>query len=87
VQVDEARRDDEAVGVEDGRRVAGAQPVDRRDAAVLDAEVGALARHAGAVDDGPAPDDGVELGHRERCLPPLLTCRGSTARLPRIFKG
>src|SRR5207244_6947925 len=58
VDVDDARHDDEAVGV-DGSPGAR-EAADVGDEAVADADVGAAHGEARAVDDGPASDDGVE---------------------------
>ena len=66
VPVDEAGRDHVAVGVDVGG-AALLDATDRGDAAVDDADVGAVRREAGAVDDGPVADDDVEAH-----LPPLV---------------
>ena len=63
VAVDEARRDDQPVGVDGALRVLP-DAADLDDAAVLDAEVGAEARLARAVDDGAAADEEIERHHR-----------------------
>ena len=66
VDVDEAGRDDEAVGVELAR--AGPLHVaDLDDRAVAHADVGGARGRARPVDDGATADDEVELGH---CQPP-----------------
>ena len=66
VLVDEAGRDDEAVGVENyGRLVGGdAVPVDADDALAPDRDVRAEASAAGPVHDGPVLDDDVVAGLR-----------------------
>ena len=64
--VDEARRHDQAVGVDGavgGRRDAA----DLDDAAVPDADIGGEARLSGAVDDGAATNEKIE-GHHRRSL-------------------
>ena len=58
VHVDDARHDDEAVGVD--RPPGAREAADVGDEAVADADVGAPHRKPRAVDDGPALDDGVE---------------------------
>ena len=60
VQIDEARRDDQAVGVDDFLGEARRASADLRDLAVLDPDVAPVARHAGAVDDGAAFDLNVD---------------------------
>ena len=59
VAVDEARRDDQAVGVDRalGRR---ADAADLDDPAMLDADVGAIARGARAVDDRPVANQQIQ---------------------------
>jgi len=66
VAVDEARRHDQAVGIDraSGCRLDAAQ---LDDAAVLDADVGGETRLAGAVDDSAAADEEIE-GHHRRSL-------------------
>src|SRR5439155_5323265 len=75
VEVDEAGGDDAAVGVEHPLGVLGVEAPDTGHAAVADAEVGPPARHPGAVDDHPAPDDRVEARHRSSLSSPELTAR------------
>ena len=62
VQVDEAGRHDEPLGIEDARPLLVVDAPDRGDQPVLDADVGAEARRAQPVDHGAAADDGVEHG-------------------------
>ena len=63
VDVDEAGRDDVPIGVERPRRRA-AHVADLGDAPVAHADVGAPRRRAGAVDDGSAADQEIEVvGH------------------------
>ncbi len=59
VRVDEAGRDDQAVGVD---RLGGflADLADLDDSAVTDADVGLARGRTGSVDDVATPDDGVE---------------------------
>jgi hypothetical protein len=66
VAVDESRRHDQAVGVERAPCRTG-DSADFDDAAVLDANVGAKARFAGAVDQRAATNEKVE-GHYSRSL-------------------
>ena len=75
VDVDEARCDDLAGGV-DGALGVAVDLADGDDAAVLDADVGAAARCAGAVDDVAAPDDQIEHG----TLPWVCLVVGTTSR-------
>ncbi len=63
VQIDEARRDDQAVGIDDFFGEARRAAANLRDLAVLDPDVAAIARDAGSVDDGAAFDLNVEIGH------------------------
>jgi hypothetical protein len=58
VEVDDARGDEEPLGVD---RLPGRSPdpADLRDPAVGDRDVGAIAREPGPVDDHPVPDDQV----------------------------
>jgi hypothetical protein len=60
VQIDEAGRDDQPVGVDGLLREAGRAAADLRDLAVLDPDVAAIARHARSVDDGAAFDVKIE---------------------------
>jgi hypothetical protein len=65
VDVDEARRDVEARGVDGPAGAGGRDVVDAahpHDAPAADADVGAVGRQARPVDDGPAPHDQVERG-------------------------
>ena len=79
MQIDEAGRDDQAVGVDDFLREAGCAAADLRDLAVLDPDVGAVARHARAVNDGSPFDLNIEFGHSR--FPPSKWVRTSTDRL------
>ncbi len=63
VAVDEARRHDQAVGIDRARR-GRRDAADLDDAAVLDADIGGEARLARAVDDGAAADEEIEGHHR-----------------------
>ena len=54
VQVDKARRDDQAVGIDHLRRFVRRDPADLGDLAVLDSDVVAETRGQRAVDDHPA---------------------------------
>ena len=64
VRVDEAGGDDAAGGVDHPGRVDVAEAAaDAGDAAAGDADVAAVARQAGAVDDGAVADDEVEHGN------------------------
>ena len=67
VAVDEARRDDQPVGIDACAAACRRDAADLDDAAVLDADIGAEARLARAVDDGAAADDEIE-GHQRRSL-------------------
>jgi hypothetical protein len=61
VDVDEAGRDDQAGCVDDVGRVRLGERSNRRDAPVLDADVGAAPRRAGPVDDLTAGEEKVLL--------------------------
>ena len=61
VDVDEARRDREAVGLDHGRSPGAPDPADRPDQAVRYAQVGPEGRPAGTVVDRAAGDDQVEV--------------------------
>src|SRR6185503_11961141 len=63
VQVDEARRHDQAAGVDHLVGIVGAQLADLGDHPVLDAKVALEARQPAAVDDHAAADHAVEAGH------------------------
>ncbi len=65
VTVDEARRHDQAVRIDRARGRAHLADLD--DATVLDADIGAIARLAGSVDDAAAADDEIEC-HQSRSL-------------------
>ena len=65
VQIDEAGRDDQAVGVDGLLGEAGRASADLGDLAVFNPDVAAIARDAGAVDDGAAFDLNVIIGHLE----------------------
>ena len=67
MRIDEARRDDQFTGV-DGALRAAADLADFRDRSVLDRDVGAHARSAGAVDHGAVFDYEV-VCHRGKSLP------------------
>jgi hypothetical protein len=54
VEVDEAGRDDEPIGFDGFLREAGGASAELRDLAILDVDVAAIARDAGAIDDGSA---------------------------------
>ena len=78
VQIDEAGRDDQAVGVDGLFREAGGAAADLRDLAVLDPDVGAVTRHAGSVNNGSTFDVKIEIGHRK--IPPSKTRFGELSR-------
>src|SRR5471032_1159357 len=61
VDVDEAGRDDLALGVDGARRLL-VDVADRRDPAVVDSDVGDPTGRTRAVDDRSAADDHVEHG-------------------------
>ena len=67
VDVDEARRDGAAIGVERLARGAG-DVSDRDDLVVLDRDIAAEARGAGAVDDGAVGDEQVGHGGTPKSL-------------------
>ena len=71
VQIDEAGRDDHAAGVDGLLREAGRAPADLRDFAVFDPDVGAVTRHARAVNNGSTFNLKIEIGHRK--IPPSKT--------------
>jgi hypothetical protein len=52
VQIDEAGRDDHTAGVDGSLRETGSAASHLRDLAVLDPNVGAVSRHAGAINNG-----------------------------------
>ena len=64
VQIDEAGRDDQAVGVDDLFGEAGRAAAELRDLAVLDPDVAAIARDAGTIDDGAAFDLNIVISHQ-----------------------
>ena len=63
VAVDEARRDDQPVGIDRARTRRG-DPADLGNHAVLDADIGRETLAARAVDDGAATDDDIVCHHR-----------------------
>ena len=64
VQVDEARRDMQAAGVDDAARVRAVEMADLGDHPVLDGDVGSIARGPRAVEDEPILDYQVISRHR-----------------------
>ena len=58
MDIDPARRDQQPVRVDHPPRRPGLA-ADRNDAVAVDRDIAGKARRAGAVDDGPAPDDDV----------------------------
>ena len=79
VGVDEPRRDDAIVGVDDPPGRSAREATDLDDPTPLDADVGAEAREARAVDHGPAPHDEVQHVH--------LRCAAPAARSPHAATG
>ena len=63
VQVHEPRGDVQTFAVQHPVGVGGVQAADLGDHPVLDADVAQEAGIAAAVEDGPAPDQDVELAH------------------------
>ena len=63
VKVDEARRHVHPGSVDDLGGLMLLELADLGDAAVLDSDIAFEARHPGPVDDGPAPNNGVEFRH------------------------
>jgi hypothetical protein len=63
VQVDEAGRDDQAVGVERALRLGRSDAADLRDATASDADVGAERRIARSVNHRPPANHEIELWH------------------------
>ena len=59
VDVDEARRDDEAARVDLPLAGCILQRADLRDAPAVHGDIGPARRRAGAVDDGSAPDNQI----------------------------
>ena len=62
VDVDEPRRDQEAVGI-DFTITALAECSDLDHPSVMDRDIGGVPRRAGAVDDRPAADDEIDAAH------------------------
>ena len=77
VQIDEARRDDQAGGVDDLRGVVRFDLAHLGDAAIADGDVARETRQPSAVDDGAVPDNRVVLTH---VLSPGLRCLGPVVR-------
>ena len=65
VQIDEARRHDQAVGVDGLLGEARRTAADLRDLAVANPDVGAIARGARPVNDGAAFNVDVDVSHAE----------------------
>ena len=63
VHVDDARRDDQSLGVDRRVGACAIEPGERGDASGAHTDVDPPAREAGAVDDETAPDDEVEVAH------------------------
>jgi hypothetical protein len=63
MEIDEAGRDDRAVGVDRAAGEAWRAAADLRDPAVANPDVGAIARHAGAVDHRSIFDVEIEISH------------------------
>ena len=68
VQVDETRRDDQALGVDGLRRRPGVLTTELRDASIVDPHIALEAGLPGAVDDGAVPDVKFEVRH---CRSPM----------------
>ena len=86
MQIDEAGRDDQSRGVDRLRGVGGAQPPDFRDAAVLDADVAAKARHPRSVHHHSIANDQIELRHGSTSVARLMrtiSAPSSTSRTAR----
>src|SRR5205085_12487753 len=81
MDIDEARRHDPVARVDDPRARGPADLADRRDASVLDPDVRAPARRAGAVDDLATGDD--ELGHFGRGVNAAFACFARSGRARR----
>jgi len=73
VDVDEARRDRQAVGVDDARRRRVAQPAHVGDAAGADADVGREPRVAAAVEDAAVANQDV-VSRRRLCEDRRVEC-------------
>jgi hypothetical protein len=63
VEIDEARGDIHAAGIDDLFRLMGLQIADFGNLAILDPDVGAKSRHPCAIDYCATSDDYVELCH------------------------
>ncbi len=63
MQIDEAGRDDQPVGIDDFFREARGTAADLRDLAILDEKIALKARNSGSVDDRSAFDLNVVFGH------------------------
>ena len=63
VQIDEAGRDNQPVGIDDFLREALSAATDLRDLAVLDPQVTVKTRDSGSVDDRSTFDLNIEFGH------------------------
>ncbi len=87
MQIDEAWRDDEAVGIDDLLGKAGGAPAQLRDFAVLDPDVAAIARTSGTVNDRAAFDLNVVISHR--VFPPRESSRSirnsASKKLRRLY--
>ena len=77
VQVDEARRHDQAAGVDRLVGLARADMADLGNPAVLDADVAPEARQPTAVDDHSPLDDAIIAGHVSSVSPSLSVTRDS----------
>ena len=76
VQVDGTRRDNQPAGVQHPTAVAGLEPPDLSDLAVLDTNIGAVARNPASVNNRAAFYQCVKLCHDS------LLCVGNEKRTP-----
>jgi hypothetical protein len=63
MEVDEAGRDNEPIGIDYLFGKAGCAAADLRNFAVANPDVGSIARNASPIDDGSAFDLNVEISH------------------------
>ena len=84
MKIDEARRHVHPGSVDDLGGLMLLELADLGDTAVLDSDIAFEARHPGTVDDGPAPNNGVEFRHCLTLVSPAFS--GTLAGLYQIVK-
>ena len=90
MRVDEPGRHDAPGDVQDQPdlvRIDDAEVADGEDPVAEHADVGTSSGTPGAIDDGPAPEEQVEAGHREMMTPGTTRGRGDAAGSPALHRA